>query len=79
VANEDDLAPAQGVPEVFDDGVQIGKVPGNGQLLRIGLRIERSAGAALVPIGDREVVLKIAVVIESVCPCCSPRERRERR
>ena len=63
MADEDDPVAIERAPQMFDDHVQIGEMARHGEAMRIGLRIEGPTRAALIPVGDHEVLLQVVVVI----------------
>src|SRR4030095_12489013 len=59
-ADEEGLAPAEAPSQVIYDGVEVGEMPRDRELARVGLRIERAPRSALVPVGHDEVILERA-------------------
>jgi hypothetical protein len=63
MANQRNPVLMQSILEVVDNPVEIGNVARNRQLVRIGIRVERTPRPALIPIDNREVLFEIAVEI----------------
>jgi hypothetical protein len=68
VADQHQLVAAEAAAQVIDHRVEVGEVPRDGELLRVGGRVEGAARAALVPVGDHEVLLEVAVEVTEQRP-----------